>query len=123
MANVKAVRLQLLGAGDAFGNGGRFQTCFWLSPDPPIRDRGSYLSVRAAFLNGTPGSLAGVDFRQSWSPVRAVVDCQEIADPVTVRPSTEEMAVDFHDEPDNLGHWMANELDSWPMPHRVRMQA
>jgi ribonuclease BN (tRNA processing enzyme) len=26
-----SVRLHFLGAGDAFGNGGRFQTCFWLA--------------------------------------------------------------------------------------------
>src|ERR671929_2175215 len=25
-----AARLRFLGSGDAFGNGGRFQTCFWL---------------------------------------------------------------------------------------------
>jgi len=58
--SAEQVRLRFVGSGDAFGNGGRFQTCFWLEggPDSLLIDCGatSLTALKAAGLepNETP---------------------------------------------------------------------
>lgn len=56
------MRLQFVGAGDAFGNGGRFQTCFWLegAEDSLLIDCGATTLTALKAANIEPNDITAV---------------------------------------------------------------